>query len=251
MGSRADVASLQKVAIFAHYTNVPREPGRDAGNTIIVVLRDAWFWLIPVSDDTMSVGLVADRDHLLRCGLSAEALLERTVAATPYVAERLANAERVTPILVRRDFSFSMRKMTGPNFALIGDAAGFLDPIFSTGVFMAMKSADLAADAVEQRLRSGSTRLLRRYERSFKYAFGKYFRFIDNFYRREFLEVFLQPKADYGLIPAITGILAGNIFERQSRFKLALFFTFVRVQKMLGIIAPHIAWDELPGPASM
>lgn len=251
MGSREDVASLTKVAIFAHYRNVPRPEGRDAGNTIIVVLREAWFWLIPVSDETMSVGLVVDRDHLRRCGLTPEQLLDRTVAATPYMAERMTAAERITPVYVRRDFSFSMRTMVGPNFALVGDAAGFLDPIFSTGVFMAMKSADIAADAVEQRLRTGGMRALRRYERSFHHAFGRYFRFIDNFYRREFLEVFLQPKKDYGLIPAITGVLAGNIFSPQNRWKLALFFTFVRIQKLLGVIAPRIAWDELPGPATV
>ncbi|MDP9362219.1 MAG: FAD-dependent oxidoreductase [Acidobacteriota bacterium] len=249
IGRKEDVESLKKVAIFAHYHNVPRPAGPDAGNTIIVVLRDAWFWLIPVSADTMSVGLVVDRDHLRGCGLSPEELLEQTIAGAPYLAERMNEAERVTPVYVRRDFSFSMRRMTGRNFALVGDAAGFLDPIFSTGVFMAMKSADLAADAVEQRLRSGSTRLLRRYERSFQNALGRYFRFIGNFYRREFLEVFLQPKTDYGLIPVITGILAGNIFATNNRFKLAQFFLLVRLQKRFGVIAPPIAWDELPGPA--
>jgi hypothetical protein len=116
---------------------------------------------------------------------------------------------------------------------------------------MAMKSADMVADAVEQRLRGGSMRLLRRYDRTFQGALDQYFRFISNFYRREFLEVFLQPKADYGLIPVITGILAGNIFATNHRAKLALFFFFVRVQKMFGVIAPPIAWEELPGPASM
>jgi flavin-dependent dehydrogenase len=251
IGRKEDIEALKKVAIFAHYKNVPRPEGRDAGNTLIVVLRDAWFWLIPVSADTMSVGLVVDRDHLRGCGLTPEELLEKTIAGAPYLAERMNDAERVTQVYVRRDFSFSMRHMTGKNFALIGDAAGFIDPIFSTGVFMAMKSADMAADAVEQRLRRGSTRLLRRYERSFRGAFEKYFRFIDNFYRREFLEVFLQPKTDYGLIPVITGILAGNIFTKQNRLKLALFFFFVWMQKRFGVIAPPIAWEELPGPASM
>jgi flavin-dependent dehydrogenase len=251
IGGKEDVDSLKKVAVFAHFENVPRPEGRDAGNTVIVVLRDAWFWLIPVSDATMSVGLVVDRDHLRGCGLSPEELLKQTIAGAPYLEERMRDAKRVTPVLVRRDFSFSMRRMVGKNFALAGDAAGFLDPIFSTGVFMAMKSADMAADAVEQRLRGGSMRLLRCYERSFHGALNKYFRFISNFYRREFLEVFLQPKADYGLIPVITGILAGNIFATHNRAKLVLFFFFVRMQKISGVIAPPIAWEELPGPASM
>src|SRR4051795_12118946 len=251
IGDKEDIEALKKVAIFAHYKNVPRPEGRDAGNTIIVVLRDAWFWLIPVSADTMSVGLVVGRDHLRGCGLTPEELLRRTIDGAPYLAERMKDAVQVTPVYVRRDFSFMVKRRTGKNFALIGDAAGFLDPIFSTGVFMAMKSADIAANAIELRLRNGSMRLLKRYDRSFETAMNKYFRFIANFYRREFLEVFLQPKTDFGLIPVITGILAGNIFERQNRLKLALFFFFVRMQKMSGRIAPPIAWDELPGPASM
>jgi flavin-dependent dehydrogenase len=251
IGDKEDVEELKKVAVFAHYKNVPRPEGRDAGNTIIVVLRDAWFWLIPVSADTMSVGLVVGQDHLRGCGLTPEELLQRTIDGAPYLAERMKDAERVTPVYVRRDFSFMMKRRTGKNFALVGDAAGFLDPIFSTGVFMAMKSADIAADAIEQRLRVGSMRLLRRYDRSFQSAIDRYFRFIANFYRREFLEVFLQPKTDYGLIPVITGILAGNIFATNHRLKLALFFFFVRMQKMFGVIAPPIAWEELPGPASM
>jgi len=251
IGGKEDVEELKKVAIFAHYKNVPRPEGRDAGNTMIVVLRDAWFWLIPVSADTMSVGLVVSRDHLKSCGLSAEELLDQTIAGAPYLAERVKKEDRITQVYVRRDFSFSVKRRSGKNFALIGDAAGFLDPIFSTGVFMAMKSADLAADAIEQRLRKGSMRLLRRYDRSFESAMNKYFRFIDNFYRREFLEVFLQPKTDFGLIPVITGILAGNIFEKQNRLKLALFFFFVRMQKMSGRIAAPIRWEELPGPASV
>jgi flavin-dependent dehydrogenase len=251
LGRRKDVEELQKVAVFAHYKNVPRPEGRDAGNTIIVVLRDAWFWLIPVSADTMSVGLVVGRDHLRGCGLSPEELLEQTIAGAPYLAERMKDAERVSPVYVRRDFSFTMTRRTGKNFALAGDAAGFLDPIFSTGVFIAMKSADMVADAVEERLRRGSMRLLRSYERSFQGAMDKYFRFIANFYRREFLEVFLQPKTDYGLIPVITGVLAGNIFTTNHRARLALFFFFVRIQKLFGVIAPPIAWEELPGPASV
>jgi flavin-dependent dehydrogenase len=251
VGRKEDVEELKKVAVFAHYKNVPRPEGRDAGNTIIVVLRDAWFWLIPVSADTMSVGLVVGRDHLRGCGLTPEELLDQTIAGAPYLAERMKDAERVTQVYVRRDFSFMMTRRTGKNFALVGDAAGFLDPIFSTGVFMAMKSADLVADAVEQRLRRGSMRLLRRYDRTFQGALDKYFRFINNFYRREFLEVFLQPKADYGLIPVITGILAGNIFATNHRARLALFFFFVRMQKMFGVIAPPIAWEQLPGPASV
>ncbi len=252
VGDKAEVASLKKVAFFAHYRGVPRAEGRNAGNTVIVVLQNAWFWLIPVNHELMSVGLVVDKDHVTSCGLTPEELLNRTIEATPWVAERMRNAERVTQVYARRDFSYWMRNIVGKNYALVGDAAGFLDPIFSTGVFIAMKSADIAATAVESRLRSGSMRLLNRYERDMTGALSKYFRFISNFYRREFLEVFLQPSERFGLLPVIVGILAGNVFvKRSDRLKLGVFFALVAIQKRRRVVAPPIVWDSLPAAASV
>ena len=249
---KSDVESLKKIAFFAHYRNVPRASGRDAGNTVIVVLKNAWFWLIPVDEELMSVGLVVDRDHFLSCGLEPQPLLERTIAETPWVAEKMKDAERVTQIYARKDFSFRVRSLAGPNFACIGDAAGFLDPIFSTGVFMAMKSADMAAGAIVERLRSGSTRALKTYERDMTRGLDKYLRFIEYFYRREFLEVFMQPSERWGLLNAIVGVLAGDIFAtRNNRFKLAVFFFLVKLQKWRGMIAKPIAWDALPAAAKL
>jgi flavin-dependent dehydrogenase len=252
VGAKSDIRELKKIAIFAHYRGVPRAEGRNGGNTVIAIIRGAWFWLIPVTKDVMSVGLVVDRDHLLTCGLKPEELLERTIAATPWVAERMKNAVRESQVYVRKDFSFEMRKLVGPNFALIGDAAGFLDPIFSTGVFMAMKSADIAVEAVAERLTTSKMTRLRRYERDMTAALRKYFRFIAQFYRPEFLEVFLQPSNRFGLLKAIIGVLAGNIFAtRKDRVKLWVFFALVRLQKASGVIARRIDWDRLPAAASM
>jgi len=252
-GEKSEIESLKKVAFFAHYRNVPRPEGRDAGNTIIVVLRDSWFWLIPITAELMSVGIVVDRDHFVNCGLPPEELLARTICETPYMAARMNNAERVTQVYARKDFSYAMKRMVGPNYALVGDAAGFIDPIFSTGVFMAMKGADVAAGAVEQRLRRGSMRLLRKYERSLNGALHRYFRFISNFYRREFLEVFMQPQNKFGLLPAIVGVLAGNIFTKNipDRLRLELFFALIEIQRRSGVISPRIEWERLLAAASV
>jgi flavin-dependent dehydrogenase len=252
IGDRSDVKELRKIAFFAHYKNVLKDEGREGGSTVIVVLKNAWFWLIPVTDDVMSVGLVVDREHFLGCGLQPQEILEQTIRDTPFVAERMRGAERITQIYARKDFSFRMRNLVGPNFALIGDAAGFLDPIFSTGVFMAMKSADLASAAALERLRTGSMRALNRYEKDMTGALEKYFRFILRFYDRGFLEVFLQPAPRFGLLPVIIGVLAGDIFaKRNNRLKLALFFALVWLQNLTGRIARRIAWDALPGAASV
>ena len=252
VGEKSDIESLKKIAFFAHYRGVEKPSGRDAGHTVIVILQDAWIWMIPVSDEVMSIGLVVDRDHYLRCKLTPEEILTQAIAATPFVADRMRSAERLTQVHARKDFSFRMRNLAGPNFALIGDAAGFMDPIFSTGVFMAMKSADIAAKAAARRLRTGKMSLLRRYERDMNKALSKYLRFISYFYRREFLEVFLRPSPRFGLLRAIVGVLAGNVFTTtKHRFRLALFFALVRIQKRRPIIAPPIAWEDLPAVASM
>lgn len=247
LGLKSDSPTLKKISFFGHYEGVaPDLEGPEAGNTMIVVLKNGWFWMIPVSDEIMSVGLVTDRDDFLKSGLTPEEMLERTIHSTPYVARRLASAKRRGVVRARKDFSYSVDQLTGSNFAMIGDAAGFIDPIFSTGVFMAMKSAEIVADGLSERLRGGDAASFARYERRFRSAYSKYLRFVSNFYKREFVEVFLQPSDRFGLFPVIIGVLAGSVFEgRRDTFKLALFFGLVRLQKLLGFIAPRIVWDRL------
>lgn len=250
IGEKTDVEELKRVAVFSHYTNVLREEGREGGNTVIVVLRDAWFWLIPLSEEVMSVGLVLDREHFLRCGLDPLQLLEKTIAATPYAAERMKESERVMDVKVRRDFSYRIKSIAGENFVMAGDAAGFLDPIFSTGVMLAMNSGARAADAVVEKLEHGSMKLLQRYARDSQVSIDRYFRFIANFYKREFLEVFLSADPPATFFFPIIRVLGGNVLSSPlDRLKLALFFFVVAIQKRWPI-APRIAWDELPAPAT-
>lgn len=249
---RSDIEQLRSVATFAHYRNVPRAAGKAGGNIIVVILRDAWFWLIPITKEIMSVGLVATKDHVKACGLRPEELLEKSIRETPWLAERMKDAERVTEVKTRKDFSYGAQQIAGDNFVMVGDAAGFLDPIFSTGVLMAMKGASIAVEGVEQRLRSGSTRNLRAYDKYFHRAFRRYLRFVSNFYTRPFLEVFLHPSPRFGLERAIVHVLGGNVYgAHTNRFRLALFFLLVRLQRRFGTIAPRIDWEALPAPATV
>jgi FADH2-dependent halogenase len=252
LGGRTQIEQLKSVATFAHYRNVPRPPGREGGNIVVVVLRDAWFWMIPITPEIMSVGLVASHEHVKSCGLRPEELLERTIRETPYVAARMKDAERVSDVRSRKDFSYAMERIVGENFACVGDAAGFLDPIFSTGVYMAMKSAGLVADAVEAQLKQGNMRPLLAYQRSFHKAVGRYLKFVSQFYTRPFLELFLSPHPRFGLIKAIVRVLAGDVWGTPGgRFKLAIFFGLVALQRRFGKIAPQIEWERLPAPASV
>jgi flavin-dependent dehydrogenase len=250
LGGKKEVADLKKIATFAHFRGVPRAEGKDGGNIVIIVLRGGWFWMIPLPDDVMSVGLVADRDHVVQCGLEPEELLMQTIAATPYVAERMVNAERISQVYRRKDFSYRMERVVGPNFALVGDAAGFLDPIFSTGVCVATTSASILADALHVRLTKGDMRPLRRYERKVQRAISRYFQFIANFYRREFMEVLLHPDPMWTIYRAVVGMLGGNVFAvKKDMWLLRVFFFLVRLQKWSGAVAPRIAWNALPAPA--
>jgi FADH2-dependent halogenase len=252
LGGRTQIEQLKSVATFAHYRNVPRPPGREAGNIVVVVLRDAWFWMIPITNEIMSVGLVASSEHVKSCGLRPEELLERTIRATPYAAQRMKDAERVSDVRTRKDFSYAMAKIVGGNFACVGDAAGFLDPIFSTGVYMAMKSAGIVADAIEAWLKQNDMRPLLAYQRSFQKAVGRYLRFVSQFYTRPFLELFLHPAPRFGLIKAIVRVLAGDVWGTPGgRFKLGIFFMLVALQRRFGKIAPPIEWERLPAPASV
>jgi len=252
LGGRSHIEQLKSVATFAHYRNVPRPPGREAGNIVVVVLREAWFWMIPITQEVMSVGLVATSEHVKSCGLRPEELLDRTIAQTPYVASRMKDAERVSEVRTRKDFSYAMERIVGTNFACAGDAAGFLDPIFSTGVYMAMKSAGIVADGIEAQLKRGDMRPLLAYQRSFRKAIERYLRFVSNFYTRPFLELFLSPHPRFGLIKAIVRVLAGDVWGSPGgRFKLAIFFALVALQRRFGRIAPQIEWERLPAPASV
>ena len=252
LGGRAQIERLKSVATFAHYRNVPRPPGREGGNIVVVVLRDAWFWMIPITQEIMSVGLVATRDHVKSCGLRPEELLERTIRETPYTAERMKDAERVCEVRTRKDFSYAMERIVGENFACVGDAAGFLDPIFSTGVYMAMKSAVIVADGIGSLLKNGDMRPLLAYQRSFRKAIERYLRFVAQFYTRPVLELFLSPHSRFGLIKAIVRVLAGDVWGTPGgRFKLGIFFALVALQRRFGNIAPQIEWERLPAPASV
>ncbi len=251
-GRRQELSKFRKIAIFAHYRGVSTEESEgDPGDITISLLRNGWFWLIPVGEGVTSVGVVVDSTEYRASGLKPEELLERSIAGASYMRGRMSSAERVTPVRARKDFSYRMERLSGPNFVLLGDAAGFIDPIFSTGVMIAMKSAELAAGAVSDRLTLGSMQGLKRYERRMTVALDRYTRVIAHFYRREFLEVFLFPQKRFGLVPAVVGLLAGNVFESvPDRWKLHLFYGLVKIQKAWGVIAPAIQWDSLPSAAT-
>ena len=136
-------------AVFGHFRNVPRRAGDKAGMITVYLFDQGWFWMIPLPDDIMSVGVVGTRAYFKAKGGNIDALFAEAVAATPSLAAHMAKAEPLGPLTACADYSYDSRSYVGDTHILVGDAAAFIDPLFSSGVMMAMSSADFAAAAVD------------------------------------------------------------------------------------------------------
>jgi len=143
---------LKKAAIWTYWKGAVRDAGRDAGSTLVMQTqgKKGWFWYIPLQDDVVSVGVVAPFDYLFkeRPGKDAETIFFEEVARCPGVQPRIAAAERVGPFRVSKEYSYRSRQVAGDGWVLVGDAFGFLDPLYSSGILLALKSGALAADAI-------------------------------------------------------------------------------------------------------
>jgi len=156
-------------AVFGHFRNVPRRPGDKAGMITVYLFDHGWFWMIPLPDDVMSVGVVGTRAFFKGKGGDIDALFAEAVAATPSLAAHMAKAEPLGPLTACADYSYDSRSYVGESHILIGDAAAFIDPLFSSGVMMAMSSAAFASTAVDGLLEGRPReRIVRDYERKIR-----------------------------------------------------------------------------------
>ena len=227
---------LQKVSIFAHYDGLVREQGRDGTLTRMVRAIDRWFWVIPLTENRTSIGVVLDAATYKDAKLSPEEFFEQAIAEQPLLTRRMAAAERVTPVSVEADFSYRTSRIAGDRWMLAGDSAGFIDPVFSSGVFLAVLAGEQAADALHAVLDDPSKRrrLFARYDRSLNKAMDVYLRFVNAWYSKEFIEVFLHPQDLFQIPPAVNAVLGGNIGTSFAiRWRMEIFYILVRIQKFI------------------
>jgi len=234
---------LQKFSVFAHYEGVDRLEGIDG--TLIRMVRglDRWFWMIPLTQTRISIGVVMDTTTFRAMKLSPELALERCIIEQPMMRERMQRAERVSPIYSAGDYSYRNTKLFGDRWLLAGDAAGFIDPVFSSGVFLAIMSAEKAADTLDGVLRDESHRhrLFKDYSRCVNRIMDIYLTFVNSWYRRskEFLEVFLNPTETMQIAAAVNAVLAGNEGKNfQIKWRMWLFYFFVNAQRFLPLSPP-------------
>ena len=226
---------LQKLSLFAHYEGLQREAGIDGTLTRMVRTLDSWFWVIPLENDRTSIGIVLEAADFKKSGLSAEEFFERAIAEQPLVRNRIGEGRRISQVYTAADFSYRSEKLTGDRWLLAGDAAGFIDPVFSSGVFLAVLAGEQAADVLHEVLDhpKRTRRLFRYYERLVNRAMDVYLRFVESWYAgKEFIEVFLTPTDLFQIPPAVNAVLGGNVGNRFAiRWRMEIFYLIVRLQR--------------------
>jgi flavin-dependent dehydrogenase len=157
LGIRKGDPMLRKAAIFSHYKGCVRDPGKNGGATLVLSTKqnDGWFWYIPLPDDVTSVGVVGDLSRLSNKLSTPEKTLEEEIANCAGLEPRMKDAKRVGEVHVISDYSYRSSRCAGDGWVLVGDAFGFLDPMYSSGVFLALKSGEMAADTINEALASG------------------------------------------------------------------------------------------------
>lgn len=204
---------LNKISIWTLFKNAKRDPGLDEGATTIAYLPEGgWFWNIPLRDDIVSSGIVAERDYLYRDTRDPDEIYTREIENNAWVKDHLADGERCAQYWVAGEYSYRAEHCAADGLVLVGDAFAFLDPVFSSGVFLALKSAEMAADATHAALESGDTSAA-----AFAHYGDELCQHIETM--RRIVYAFYDPDFSFGklirnhpdLRPKLTDLLIGNI----------------------------------------
>lgn len=230
----------QSAAMFAHYRGVAYNPD-DPGGNIISVNRFAhgWAWFIPLPDGTTSVGCVCKPGYLkTRQGANNDDFMARTLAIVPGAGRRMTDAERVSPVRFTGNYSYACKRMAGHRWILIGDAWAFLDPVFSSGVFLSMYSARRALEVVDGALREPAREaaLQKRYARHLRQGYARFAWFIYRFNSPVMKALFADPRNVMQVEQGVISMLAGDVFDnRLVLSKLRIFKTIYAIASLINL----------------
>lgn len=225
----------QSAAIFGHFENVVRRPGRDEGNISISWFEHGWIWMIPLQGGVMSVGAVCWPAYLKTRKTSPDEFLWQTIKLCPPVWARMKEAKLVDKARATGNYSYKSTRMYGDGYLLVGDAFAFIDPVFSTGVMLAMTGGIFGADAVDAYLRDpqASKKLFESYDRRIRRGIRTVSWFIYRFTSPAMQELFMAPRGVFRIQQAIISVLAGDLFRNTpvavplALFKAIFYLTFV------------------------
>lgn len=220
-------------AVFGHFRGVTRRSGDDQGNISIYWFKQGWVWMIPLQDDIMSVGAVCEPEYLRTRSNNLDAFLLKTLAGMEETAARMKTATVDLPAKATSNYSYLSNRMSGPGFIMVGDAFAFVDPVFSSGVYLAMNSAERGVEVADawltgRRWKHAVTR--RRFAKDTKRGIATFSWFIYRFTSPTMSNLMSNPRNVFQVIEAVISLLAGDVYSNRSvRQRLLIFKTIYNV----------------------
>ncbi len=217
LGLKTPDKRLKMGTVWTYFRNAQRDPGKDEGATLIMQTegKKSWFWYIPLPDNIVSIGCTGPLGYMFSKDRgTAEEVYQTELRRCPALERRLANATRETDYFTTKDFSYRAKQAAGPGWLLVGDAFGFIDPVYSSGVFLALKSGELAADAIHEALEAGdlSAEKLGAWQPAYVEGLEMFRRLVYAFYTPEFsFAAFLREHPEFK--EHLVDILIGNVFR--------------------------------------
>ena len=240
---------LKKFSVYSYYQRNNKSNGPEDAYTRMIRGRDAWFWVIPIADGKISVGVVMDLERFQQLKLSPEEALNRTIEEQPEVRKWVENTTRYMPVFATADFSYAVSRLTGERWVLAGDAAGFIDPVFSSGIYIAIYSGEKAGETINIALMDPAKKsaAYRRYERTVQKRLASYLKLSSGWYTKEFIEIFLHPKEIMNMVAIVNSVLGGNPPRTfQERLVMGLFYFLVYLQRRTGKLVPQLTFQPEP-----
>jgi flavin-dependent dehydrogenase len=247
LGLKQRNARHASAALFGHFRDAQRLPGEAEGNISLFWFEHGWFWFIPLRDGTTSVGAVCWPHYLKTRKSDPTRFFLDTIALCPALAQRLEQAQLIGPATATGNYSYLGRRMSGERHILIGDAFAFVDPVFSSGVFLAMNSAFLGADVVEATLRgrADAARARRRFEREVRFGLRQFSWFIYRMTSPAMRKLFMAPRNYLRMQEALMSLLAGDLFRGTPiHWSLRAFKAVYYVTTVLDAKANLEAWQR-------
>jgi flavin-dependent dehydrogenase len=226
-------------AMFAHFTGAKRLPGKEEGNITVFWFDQGWFWFIPLADGTTSIGAVGSPQYFKTRKSDMTKFFMDTIALAPDLVERLKDAKMVTPVTATGNYSYKCARMTGDNYIMLGDAFAFVDPLFSTGVYLAMNSAFLGADVVSTCLHEPAKKDLayKTFEAEIRRAIDIYSWYIQRAPTPAMRHLLMVKRNVFRIEEAVLSVLAGDVFRplpiriKLLGFKIAYYITSLTILK--------------------
>ncbi|MBV9275611.1 MAG: tryptophan 7-halogenase [Verrucomicrobia bacterium] len=242
-GLKQPFPHLKKFCVYSYFERAGHSNDPNDAFTRMIRAKDCWFWVIPIAEGRLSIGAVMDLDTFRAMKSSPEQVLARCIEEQPEVRQWVENTTRYLPVYATADFSYAVKRLFGDRWVLAGDAAGFIDPVFSSGIYIAIYSGEKAGDAVNSALAdpAGRTNAFRRYERAVQKRFRSYLKLSSAWYTKEFIEIFLHPREVLNVVAIVNSVLGGNPPRTfQEKFGMSFFYLLVYLQGRTGKLVPQL-----------